>query len=115
MIQWSQDQVFEGLKKLVPEIRYLKKINDGSIWTSGEDSCIFNGLPPFDYNVEYGELSLSDAGFEESELKNVKVKEMYVNGIHKEIHRWLEKRGWSPKWEDAGTLFFCKFDTRFEN
>ena len=110
--QWNQDQVFNGMKKLVPEIKYLKKIDDGSIWTSGEDSCIFKGLPPFDHNVEYGELPLSDAGYTDTKYKNLKVKTMYVDGIHVEIHNWLKERGWYPKWLDAGTLFFWPYNIK---
>ena len=108
MNPWNQDQIFQGLQKLVPEIKCIKKLDDGSVYTSGEDACIFKGLPPFNHNLEYGELPLSDAGYTDSKYKNMKVKEMYVYGIHREIYNWLEERGWYPEWHDAGTLFLWK-------
>jgi hypothetical protein len=106
MKKWSQYQIMKGLEELVPEINYLEKCDDGSVWTSGEDTCIFKGLPPFDYNVEYGEILLSDNGDTDPKHVGMKVKEMYLCGIHREIYSWLEERGWHPEWYDAGTLFF---------
>ncbi len=38
----------------------------------------------------------------------MKVKEMYIYGIHREIYSWLEERGWYPEWQDRVTLFFWK-------
>ena len=108
MRQWSQDQIMKGLQELVPEINHLKKCDDGSIWTSGEDACIFKGLPAFDYNTEYGEILLSDNGDTDPKHVGMKVKEMYLCGIHREIYSWLEERGWHPEWYDAGTLFFWR-------
>jgi len=120
MKQWSRVQIMKGLQKMVPEINYLEKSEDvcsksGGIWTSGEDACIYKGLPPFDCHVEYGELPLSYAGYTEPKYKKMKVKEMYVNGIHREIHNWLEERCWYPKWYDAGTLFFWKDTRQFDS
>ena len=40
--------------------------------------------------------------------KEMKVKEMYIYGIHREIYSWLEERGWYPEWQDRVTLFFWK-------
>ena len=91
MKQWNQDQIFKGLQKLVTEINYLEKLDDGSIWTSGEDACIFKGLPPFNHNLEYGEILLTDNGDTNPNHKGMKVKEMYFYGIHREIFSWLEE------------------------
>ena len=101
----------KGLQELVSEIRYLEKSEDvgskkGGIWTSGEDACIFKGLPPFDHNIEYGNLPRSLAG--DKKHGELSVKTMYINGIHREIFSWLEERGWYVQWYDAGTLFFWK-------
>jgi hypothetical protein len=103
----------KGLQELVTEINYLEKSEDvgskkGGIWTSGEDACIYKGLPPFNHNLEYGEILLSENGDKVPKHKGMKVKEMYISGIHREIYSWLEERGWYPKWQDAGTLFFWK-------
>ena len=38
----------------------------------------------------------------------MKVKEMYIYGIHREIYSWLEERGWYPEWHDRVTLLFWK-------
>jgi len=38
----------------------------------------------------------------------MKVKEMYIYGIHREIYSWLEERGWYPEWHDRVTLYFWK-------
>jgi len=111
--QWDREQVMKGLQKLVPEIDFMKTSEEfngkkGGIWTSGESDWLFRGLPPFNYNLEYGEILLSDNGDTNPNHKEMKVKEMYLCGIHREIYSWLEERGWYPKWYDAGTLFFWK-------
>jgi len=113
MNQWTRDEIMKGLQELVTEINYLEKSEDvggikGGIWTSGEDACIYKGLPPFNHNLEYGELPLSDAGYTDPKHRFMKVKEMYVYGIHREIYSWFEERGWYPEWEDPGRLFFWK-------
>jgi len=113
MKQWTRKQIMKGLQELVPEIDFMKKSEDfdgkkGGIWTSGESCWIYKGLPPFDCHVEYGELPRSYIGSSVTKHKEMKVKSMYVNGIHREIYSWLEQRGWYPKWYDAGTLFFWK-------
>ena len=101
----------KGLQELVPDITFLRKSEEfdgtkGGIWTSGEYDWLYKGLPPFDYSVEYGDFSCSLTG--DKKQGKLKVKTMYVNGMHREIYRWLEERGWYPKWYDAGTLFFWK-------
>ena len=113
MRKWHRDQVMKGLQELVPEITFLKKSEefDGKkdgIWTSGEYDCIFKGLAPFDHNVEYGDCSRLLIG--DKKHDKLKVKTMYVNGVHREIYNWLEERGWYPEWYDGGTLFLWKKD-----
>jgi len=113
MNQWTRDEIMKGLQELVTEIDYLEKIDDmdgksEGIHTSSEDACIFKGLPPFNHNLEYGELPLSDAGYTDPKHRFMKVKEMYVYGIHREIYSWFEERGWYPEWHDRVTLFFWK-------
>ena len=117
MKQWSRTKVMKGLQRMVSDITHLKTseefgLKKGGIWTTGaENGWIYKGMPPFDCDVEYGELPLSYAGYTDPKHKDMKVKTMYVNGVHREIHNWLEERGWYPKWYDGGTLFFWK-DTR---
>jgi hypothetical protein len=113
MIQWSRDEIMKGLRELVTEIEHLEKIDDvdgksGGIITTTEDACIFKGIPPFNHDLEYGELPLSDAGYTDPKYQFMKVKEMYNYGIHREIHSWLEERGWYPEWHDRVTLYFWK-------
>ena len=113
MRQWSRDEIMKGLRELVTEIEHLEKIDDvdgksGGIITTTEDACIFKGIPPFNHDLEYGELPLSDAGYADPKYQFMKVKEMYNYGIHREIHSWLEERGWYPEWHDRVTLYFWK-------
>ena len=108
---WSRDQVMKGLQELIPEITFLKKSEEyngieGGIWTSGEYDWLYNGMPPFDHSVEYGDFPRSWAG--DKKHGEMKVKTLYVNGIHRKIFSWLEERGWYPEWYDSGTLFFWK-------
>ena len=113
MRQWSRDEIMKGLRELVTEIEYLEKADDidgksGGIHTTSEDACIFKGIPPFNHDLEYGELMLSDAGYTDDKHRFMKVKEMYTYGIHHEIYSWLEERGWYPEWHDRVTLYFWK-------
>jgi len=113
MKQWSREQIMKGLRELVTEIQYLEKVDDidgksGGIHTTSEDACIFKGIPPFNHDLEYGELLLSDAGYTDPKYQFMKVKEMYTYGIHHEIYSWLEERGWYPEWHDRVSLFFWK-------
>jgi hypothetical protein len=110
---WSREQIMEGLYKLVPEIDFMRTTDEfngkqGGIWTSGESLLIYKGIPPFNATLEYGEILLSDNGDTDPKHKGMKVKEMYVCGIHREIYSWLEERGWYPEWYDAGTLLLWK-------
>ena len=112
MKQWSREEIMKGLQELVTEINHLDEAEDidgksGGIWTS-EDACIYKGIPPFNHDLKYGELPLSYSGYPYSKLEGMKVKEMYIYGIHREIYSWLEERGWYPEWYDRVTLFFWK-------
>ena len=114
MKQWSRDEIMKGLRELVTEIDYLGNADDvdgksGGIQTSSENAWIYKGIPPFNHNLEYGEILLSDNGDTNPNHKGMKVKEMYTYGIHREIYSWLEERGWYPEWHDPGTLFFWKY------
>ena len=113
MIQWDRDELMKGLRELVSEMEYLVKIDDvdgksGGICTTSEDACIFKGIPPFNHDLEYGEMLLSDNGDTNPNHKGMRVKEMYTYGIHREIYSWLEERGWYPEWYDRVTLYFWK-------
>ncbi len=113
MKQWSRDELMKGLRELVTEINYLEKADDidgksGGIITTSEDACIFKEIPPFNHDLEYGEMLLSEATRIIPNHKGMKVKEMYIYGIHREIYSWLEERGWYPEWYDRVTLFFWK-------
>ena len=113
MKQWSRDKIMKGIRELVTEITFLEKADDvdgrsGGIWTSGEDACIYKELPPFNHNLEYGEMLLSEAVHWKPDHSGMKVKEMYIYGIHREIYSWLEERGWYPEWHDRVTLLFWK-------
>ena len=109
-----------GLKKLVPEINFMKTSEEfhgkkGGIWTIGAGSgWIFQGVLPFNYNLEYGEILLSENGDTDPNHQFMKVKDLYLCGVHREIYSWLEERGWYPKWYDAGTLFFWKNSGKHE-
>jgi hypothetical protein len=113
MKQWSQDQIMKGLRELVTEIDYLEKADgidgkSGGIITTTEDACIFKDIPPFNHDLEYGEMLVSEATRIIPNHKGMKVKEMYIYGIHREIYSWLEERGWYPEWHDRVTLLFWK-------
>ena len=113
MKQWSQDQIMKGLRELVTEIEYLEKVDDidgksGGIVTTTEDACIFKEIPPFNHDLEYGEMLVSEGTRIIPDYSGMKVKEMYIYGIHREIYSWLEERGWYPEWHDRVTLYFWK-------
>jgi hypothetical protein len=113
MIQWSREELMKGLRELVTEITYLEKADyidgkSGGIITTSEDACIFKEIPPFNHDLEYGEMLVSEATRIIPNHKGMKVKEMYTYGIHREIYSWLEERGWYPEWHDRVTLFFWK-------
>ena len=114
MKQWSREEIMKGLSELVSEMDFIKKSEDyddkkAGIWTIGTESgWIFKGFPPFNYTLEYGEILLSDNGDTNPNHKGMKVKEMYIYGIHREIYSWLEERGWYPEWYDSQALFFWK-------
>jgi hypothetical protein len=101
MKQWSRVQVMKGLMDLVTDINYLGDTGNvngksGGIQLGTEDAYFFKGIPPFNHNLDYGDMLLSDNGDTDPNHKGMRVKEMYVYGIHKE--------------HDPGTLFFWKCD-----
>ncbi len=113
MEQWSRDEIMKGLRELVTEIEHLEKIDDidgksGGIITATEDACIFKEIPPFNHDLEYGEMLVSEGTRIIPDYSGMKVKEMYIYGIHREIFSWLEERGWYPEWHDRVTLYFWK-------
>ncbi len=113
MEQWSRDEIMKGLRELVTEIEHLEKIDDvdgksGGIITTTEDACIFKEIPPFNHDLEYGEMLVSEGTRIIPDYSGMKVKEMYIYGIHREIYSWLEERGWYPEWHDRVTLYFWK-------
>ena len=119
MKQWTRAQIMKRLQIMVPEINFLKTSGEsdskkGGIWTSGESDWFYKGLLVFDYNVEYGELSLSYSVYPYPKLEQL-TKTMYVCGIHGEIYNWLEERGWYSKGYDGDTLFFWKNTSEHES
>ena len=117
MKQWSRVQIMKGLQRMVSDITHLKTseefgLKKGGIWTIGEESdWLFKEFIPFKIEFTLDETLFSEYGYTDPKYKGVKTKAMYPHGIHREIYSWLEERGWYPKWQDAGTLFFWK-DTR---
>ena len=118
MKQWRRKKIMEGLKELVPDIECLKSENfldkTGGIMASGRiDNWFYKGLIAFEYEIEhYGEFPLSEAGEKDSMMKEMKIKLMYVDKIHKEIHHWLTERGWYLQWFGGSTLFFWPFNIK---
>ena len=113
MKQWSRDELMKGLRELVTEITFLEKADDvdgksGGIYTTSEDACIYKDIPPFNHDLEYGEMLVSEGTRIIPDYSGMKVKEMYIYGIHREIYSWLEERGWYPEWQDRVTLLFWK-------
>ena len=83
MIQWSREELMKGLRELVTEITYLEKADyidgkSGGIITTSEDACIFKEIPPFNHDLEYGEMLVSEATRIIPNHKGMKVKEMYT-------------------------------------
>jgi hypothetical protein len=113
MNQHSREEIMKGLRELVTEIEHLENIDDvdgksGGLCTTTEDACIFKDIPPFNHDLEYGEMLVSEGTRIIPDHSGMKVKEMYIYGIHREIYSWLEERGWYPQWHDRVTLFFWK-------
>ncbi len=113
MKQWSREEIIKGLRELVTEIDHLQNADDmdgksGGIQTTSEYACIYKDIPPFNHDLEYGEMLVSEGTRIIPDHSGMKVKEMYIYGIHREIYSWLEERGWYPEWYDRVTLFFWK-------
>ena len=119
MKQWTRKQIIKGLKKKIPEINFIKKSErflgkKGGIWTH-QNNCawFYKRLPVFDYEAEdYGGVPLSEVGEKNPKLKEIEIKTLYVDGVYREIHNWLEDRGWYPQWCDCSTLFFWPFNIK---
>ncbi|EIJ64975.1 hypothetical protein BD31_I0778 [Candidatus Nitrosopumilus salaria BD31] len=116
MIQWNRKQIMKGLQEMIPDIDFMKKSEKflgrkGGIWTYQRTAWFYKGLPVFDYESEkYGNIPMSDVGETNPMLQKMQVKTVYVNGVYREIHTWLEDRGWYPKWFDRSTLFFFPYE-----
>ena len=114
MKQWSREEIMKGLQELVSEMNFIKKSEDydgkkGGLWTIGTESgWVFKDILPFNYELEYGEMLVSEGTRIIPNHSGMKVKEMYIYGIHREIYSWLEERGWYPEWYDSQALFFWK-------
>ncbi len=117
MKQWTRKQIMKGLQKKIPDIDFMKKSErlngcKGGIWTwRKHGDWVYKNLPVFDIEAEeYGEETLSEIGETDPLLKNMKINTLYVDGVYREIHNWLEDRGWYPQWCDRDTLFFWPYD-----
>ena len=116
MKQWTRKQIIKGLKKKIPEINFIKKSErllnrKGGIWTC-QNNCawFYKGLSVFDSEAEeYGHVPLSEVGVKDPMLSKMQIKTVYVDGVYREIHNWLEDRGWYPQWFDRSTLFFWPY------
>jgi len=114
MNQQTRKQIMKGLKKKIPLVlgkseNFLGK--KGGIWTYQITSWFYKRLPVFDNGAEYyGEEELSEIGETDPILKKMKINSIYVNGVNREIHDWLEDRGWYPQWYDRSTLFFWPYN-----
>ncbi len=114
MKQLSREEIMKGLRELVTEITYLEKADNidgksGGVRTTTEDACIYKDIPPFNHDLEYGEILVSEGTRTIPDYEGMKVKEMYIYGIHREIYSWLEERGWYHEWRDSQALFFWKY------
>ena len=115
MKQWSREEIMKGLQELVSEMNFIKKSEDydgkkGGLWTIGTESgWVFKDILPFNYELEYGEMLVSEGTRIIPNHSGMKVKEMYIYGIHREIYSWLEERGWYPEWRDSQALFFWNY------
>ncbi len=123
MKQWSREEIMKGLKNMVDDNDeilkgYAAKFTPsedfdgkkGGIMTFGSEVvCIYKEIPAFNHDLDYGEMLVSEATLHIiPDHSGMKVKEMYIYGIHREIYSWLEERGWYPEWHDRVTLFFWK-------
>ena len=67
MKQWSMAQIMKGLMDLVTDINYLGETGNvngksGGIQLGTENGYFYKGIPPFNHNLDYGEMLLSDNG-----------------------------------------------------
>ena len=117
MKQWTRKQIMKGLQKKIPAINFMKKsekflARGGGIWTYQSNwDWFYKGLPVFDYEAEeYGHVLMSEVGEKDPILQKMEIKTAYVDGVYREIHNWLEDRGWDPQWYNVDTLFFWPYD-----
>ncbi len=115
MKHWCREQIMKGLRELVSEMDFIKKSEDydgkkGGLWTIGTGGPgVFKEILPFNYKLDHGEILVSEGTRIIPNHSGMKVKEMYIYGIHRKIYSWLEKRGWYPEWRDSQALFFWKY------
>ena len=116
MKQWTRKQIMKGLKKKVPNIDFIKKSENigrkGGIWTYQRGwTWFYKGVPVFDHEIEeYGHVLMSEVGEKDPILKKMEIKTAYVDGVFREIHNWLEDRGWYPQWYNVDTLFLWPYN-----
>ena len=117
MKQWTRKQIMKGLKKKVPKIDFIKKSErflgrKGGIWTYQRSwNWFYKGVPVFDYEAEeYGHVPMSEVGEKDPILQKMEIRTAYVDGVYREIHTWLEDRGWYPQWFNVDTLFFWPYE-----
>ena len=116
-MKWSREQIMKGLYELVPEIDFMKKSErflgrKGGIWTYQRSwNWFYKGVPVFDYEAEeYGHVPMSEVGEKDPILQKMEIRTAYVDGVYREIHTWLEDRGWYPQWFNVDTLFFWPYE-----
>lgn len=102
----SRARVMSGLIKMCDEGAkdYVHKTEDlgwnkGGILCSGEGGLELKGLPVFDYWQESDYL-VADEG--------IQMESSYDLGTLKSVKTWLEKMGWYPEWQDAGTMMLWR-------
>ncbi len=117
MKQQSRAQIKKGLLKMIPDL-WMKDSEEydghsGGIWSSGEDGKSYKGIPVFDYYEESNYLMMEEIRDRERSLilaneEPTKMVSSYESGVHLEIYKWLDERGWYAEWNDPGTIFLWK-------
>lgn len=133
MKQWSTTKMFKELKEKIPDITSIKKSENflgkntgekGGIVISWTTTRFYKGLPVFDDEAEdYGNVPLYEIINDSPLLKKIhektnpmlkemQVKTLYVDGVYREIHNWLEYGGWYHQWCNSDNIFFWKYDVK---
>ena len=104
----------KGLKRKIPDITLKKSERFMStkegIWASWVTTRFYKGLPVFDDEAEdYGYIPVSEVIKTTPLLAKMQVKTLYIDGVYREIHNWLEDRGWYHVWFDSSNIFFWKY------